>query len=129
MAGDTTPSAKSVTGTVQKFDRDTNTLTLSGTDKKLKVSDDTKVMKDGTTGSLSDIKEGQQVRASYSGTGTTVQATRIDVISAGGKMGGPSGGAGGTTGGGAGGGGTGGTTGGGTGGSSGGSSGSSGGKY
>ncbi|WP_242394066.1 hypothetical protein [Anaeromyxobacter oryzisoli] len=85
----TTPGAPSaaneLTGTVQKFDRDANQLTLANSDKKLRVSSDTQVMKDGQVGSLSDIREGDQVRASYSGTGDTVQVHRIEVMSAGSK--------------------------------------------
>ena len=40
-------------------------------------------MKDGQSASLSDIKEGNQVRASYSGSGDTLQVSRIDVMTAG----------------------------------------------
>jgi Cu/Ag efflux protein CusF len=72
-----------LTGTVEKFDRESKELTLQHSDKKLKVNDSTRVMKDGQRGSLSDIKEGDQVRASFSGTGATLTATRIDVVTAG----------------------------------------------
>jgi colicin import membrane protein len=81
--GDTSATAgQQLTGTIQKFDKDSKELTLANSDKKLKVSDDTKVMKDGQKGSLSDIKEGDQVRASYSGTGDTLQVTTLEVMSA-----------------------------------------------
>lgn len=72
-----------LTGTVEKFDRESKELTLQHSDKKLKVNDSTRVMKDGQRGSLSDIKEGDQVRASFSGTGDKLTATRIDVVTAG----------------------------------------------
>jgi hypothetical protein len=82
-----------VTGKVDKLDRSSNQLSL-----QLKVSDSTHVMKNGQPASLSDIKEGDQVRASFSPTG---QVDRIDVMSSGtgssspgssgGAMGGPSG--------------------------------------
>jgi Cu/Ag efflux protein CusF len=80
-----TTGTQELTGTVQKFDKDSNELTLSSSDRKLKVSDDTQVMKDGQIGSISDIHEGEQVRASFSGTGDTVQVQRIEVMSAGAK--------------------------------------------
>jgi hypothetical protein len=74
-----------VMGKVEKFDQSKNQLTL-----QLRVSDATQVMKDGRTASLSDIKEGDQVRASLSATG---QVQRIDVMSGGhtGMSGGSSG--------------------------------------
>jgi Cu/Ag efflux protein CusF len=76
-------TGQELTGTVQKFDKDSKELTLANSDKKLKVSDDTQVTKDGQKGSLSDIKEGEQVRASYSGTGDSLQVTTIEVMAAG----------------------------------------------
>ncbi len=68
-------SGQQVTGKVEKFDQTKNQLSL-----QLKVSDSTQVMKDGQKASLSDIKEGDQVRASLSSTG---QVQRIDVMSSG----------------------------------------------
>jgi hypothetical protein len=47
------------------------------------VTDSTRVMKDGQSASLSDIKEGDQIRASYSGSGDTLMVSRIDVMTAG----------------------------------------------
>ncbi|HSD19727.1 MAG TPA: hypothetical protein VLC54_06810 [Anaeromyxobacter sp.] len=76
-------SKNELTGTVEKFDRESKELTLQNSDKKLKVSDSTRVMKDGQSASLSDIKEGDQVRASYSGSGDTLQVSRIDVMTSG----------------------------------------------
>jgi hypothetical protein len=64
-----------VTGKVDKLDKSKNQLSL-----QLKVSESTQVMKDGQTASLSDIKEGDQVRASFSSSG---QVERIDVMSSG----------------------------------------------
>ena len=78
-------SGNQVTGKVDKVDRSGNQLSL-----QLKVSDSTQVMKDGHTASLSDIKEGDHVRASLSSSG---QVQRIDVMSSGSHhgMGGSSG--------------------------------------
>jgi Cu/Ag efflux protein CusF len=75
-----------VTGKVEKFDRTNKELTLS-----LKVSDSTQVTKDGQTASLSDIKEGDQVRASFSGSGETLEVTQIEVMSKGSTASPPSG--------------------------------------
>ncbi len=76
-------SSNELSGRVEKFDRSNSTLSLAGSDKKLKLSDDTTVMKDGQKASLSDIKEGDQVRASFSGSGVTLQATQIWITSSG----------------------------------------------
>jgi len=70
-------SRQQITGKVEKVDQTKNQLSL-----QLKVSDTTQVMKDGQKASLSDIKEGDQVRASFSSTG---QVQRIDVMSSGGS--------------------------------------------
>jgi Cu/Ag efflux protein CusF len=77
-----TTGAQEVIGTVEKFDPSKKELTLTTTDKTLKLTDDTQIMKEGQRASLSDIQEGAQVRASYSGTGDTVQVTQIEVMSA-----------------------------------------------
>jgi len=69
-------SQHEITGKVEKLDRTKKELSL-----RLKVSDDTQVMKDGQRASLSDIKEGDQVRASFTGSGDTLQVQRIDVVS------------------------------------------------
>jgi hypothetical protein len=76
-------ATKILQGKVEKFDRTDNTLTLSGTDKKLKVDSSTQVMKQGERASFEDIQEGDQVRASYSGSGETVNAKRIDIMPSG----------------------------------------------
>jgi hypothetical protein len=68
-----TAGASQVTGKVDKVDQTKNELSL-----KVKVDPSTQVMKNGKTATLSDIKEGDQVRASFSGS----QVQRIDVMSA-----------------------------------------------
>jgi hypothetical protein len=40
-------------------------------------------MKDGSSASLDDIKEGDEIRASYSGSGNTVRVKSLDIMSAG----------------------------------------------
>src|SRR6266542_2672389 len=72
-----------IQGKVKKFDKSKNQLTLSGNDKPLKVDSTTKVTKDGSRASLDDIKEGDQVRASYSGSGDTLMVSTIDIMPAG----------------------------------------------
>lgn len=70
-------------GKVQNFDRSDNTLTLAGSDKQLKVDSSTEIMKDGARASVDDIKEGDDVRASYSGTGDTLNVQRLYITSSG----------------------------------------------
>jgi len=82
-ASDKTAAGNSLQGKVEKFDRSKNTLTLSGVDKTLKLDSSTKVMKDGSSATLDDIKEGDQVRASFSGSGNTVKAKSLDIMTAG----------------------------------------------
>jgi hypothetical protein len=64
-----------VMGTVDKVDATSHQLSL-----QLKTDSTTKVMKDGQKAALSDIKEGDQVRASLSPSGTV---QRIDIMSSG----------------------------------------------
>jgi hypothetical protein len=71
-----------LSGKVEKYDRATRTLSLSDSDKKLKVTDDTQVTKDGTRVSPGQIMEGDEVRASYSGSGDALEATRIVIEAA-----------------------------------------------
>lgn len=78
QASASSSSSNQVTGKVEKFNRSSKELTLA-----LKVSDSTQVTKDGQQASLSDIKEGDQVRASFSGSGDTLQVTQIEVMSKG----------------------------------------------
>ncbi len=79
--GSTTSSqmgtSSEVTAKVDKFDQTKKELTL-----RLPVSDDTQVTKDGKRATLSDIKEGDQVRASFSGSGDQIKVNRIDVMTA-----------------------------------------------
>jgi hypothetical protein len=69
-----------LSGKIEKLDQDAQTLTLDSSEKKLKLSDDTRIMKDGARATLSDLQEGDQVRASFSGTGDTVNALVIEVV-------------------------------------------------
>ena len=71
-----------VTGKVEKFDKTSKELTLR-TAQEAQVSDSTQVTKDGQSASLTDIKEGDQVRASFSGSGDTLQVTQIEVMTKG----------------------------------------------
>ena len=72
-----------LTGKVQNFDRSKNELMLSGSDRKLKLDSSTRVMRDGSRASIDDIKEGDQVRASYSGSGDELQVKSLEITSAG----------------------------------------------
>jgi hypothetical protein len=86
VGGETASSASAthdheLTGRVESFDRSQNTLTISGTE--LEIDSSTEVMRDGTRASISDIKEGDQVRASFTGSGDTAAARRIEVMTQG----------------------------------------------
>ena len=76
-------SAKTeLSGTVKKVDQDKHSLKISsptGGDQDVKVADSAKITCDGSQGSLSQIKEGDQVRASFDASGN--QADRIEVTS------------------------------------------------
>ncbi len=74
-----TGSSHQIAGTVQKYDKDAKTVTLSNSDKTLKLTDKTRVTKDSQPASASDLREGDEVRASYSGTGNEVDAVTIDI--------------------------------------------------
>jgi Cu/Ag efflux protein CusF len=71
-------ASNELTGRVEKFDHDSKTFTVAG--KDLKIDSSTKVMKDGEKAELTDIKEGDEIRASYSGSGDTLTADRIEVM-------------------------------------------------
>jgi Cu/Ag efflux protein CusF len=68
-----------LTGKVQKVDHEKKTLTLGG--KELKLTDTTTVTKAGQPSSHADIKEGDEVRASFSP--DTLQVSSIEVKAAG----------------------------------------------
>jgi hypothetical protein len=70
-----------VSGKVERYDRQNRTLTLQDSEKKLKVTDDTQVTRDGTRVSPGQIMEGDEVRASYSGSGDVVELTVIEITS------------------------------------------------
>jgi len=80
-------TANALQGKVEKLDRTKNTMTLSGSDKILRIDASTMVMKNGVKATIDDVKEGDEVRASYLGSGTTVKVKSLEV-------GEPSGGAG-----------------------------------
>lgn len=83
MTGDQAPTGQAgeltATGQVVRASDDELVLRQAGEQElKLKVSDDTPVMMDGRQASVSELKEGTQVRASYQEQGGTPQAIRIE---------------------------------------------------
>jgi hypothetical protein len=80
-AASTTTHGDQIVGRVDRIDRSTNTMSLNG--KMLKLDSSTEVTKDGARASLNDIQEGDQVRASYAGSGDTLNVQRVDVLSSG----------------------------------------------
>lgn len=77
----TSQAGKELAGRIDHIDRSTNTLTLDG--RMLKMDSSTEVTKDGSRATLSDVKEGDQVRASFSGSGDTLNVQRLEVMSSG----------------------------------------------
>ncbi len=75
-------SASEISGTVKSVDPATKEVTLAGSDGTLSVTDDTQIVKDGRPAALSDVREGDEVRASYSGSGETTQVMKLEVVEA-----------------------------------------------
>ncbi len=75
--------ASALQGKVQSFDRSNNTLVLAGSAKTLKIDSTTQVRRDGARASVGDIKEGDQVRASFAGAGDTLNVSTLDILAAG----------------------------------------------
>jgi hypothetical protein len=74
-------ASSEVSGKVEKYDRQNRLLTLADSDKKLKVTDDTQVTRDGTRVSPGQIMEGDEVHASFSGSGDEVEVVQIEITS------------------------------------------------
>lgn len=68
-----------LSGKVETYDRANRTLSLANSDKLLRVTDDTQVFKGGDRVSPGQIMEGDEVRASFTGSGDTLEVVRIDV--------------------------------------------------
>ncbi len=75
-------STSEISGTVKSVDSATKEVTLAGSDGTLSVNDDTQIVKDGRPAALSDVREGDEVRASYSGSGETTQVIKLEVVEA-----------------------------------------------
>jgi hypothetical protein len=73
-----TASAYEVTGRVEKIDE--ASIQVAG--KQLKIDSSTSVSKGGIGATLADVKEGDEVRASLSGSGDPPKAERIEVMPA-----------------------------------------------
>lgn len=81
-AGTTASASKELSGVVKKVDKDKRSLkisSLTGGDQELKVADSATITRDGTQAGLDQIKEGDQVRASFDASGN--QASKIEVTS------------------------------------------------
>jgi Cu/Ag efflux protein CusF len=81
-AGTTASASKELSGVVKKVDKDKRSLkisSLTGGDQELKVADSATITRDGTQAGLDQIKEGDQVRASFDSSGN--QASKIEVTS------------------------------------------------
>ncbi len=82
QAGTAASASKELSGVVKDVDKDNHSLKISsgvGADQELKVADSATITRDGSQASLDQIKEGDQVRASFDASGT--QASTIEVNS------------------------------------------------
>ena len=80
--GATTSTSSEVSGMVKKVDKDKHSLKISsstGSEQELKVADSATITRDGNQVGLDQIKEGDQVRASFDATGSNV--SKIEVTS------------------------------------------------
>ena len=78
----TASASKELSGVVKKVDKDKRSLKISsatGGEQELKVADSATITRDGTQSGLDQIKEGDQVRASFDASGN--QASKIEVNS------------------------------------------------
>jgi hypothetical protein len=77
------PTGNEVSGRIEAIDRANRTLTIANSEKPLKLTDDTEVIRNGEKSSPGDLMEGDEVRASFSGSGDNLQVTRVEVIGTG----------------------------------------------
>ena len=80
--GTTASASKELSGVVKKVDKDKRSLKISsatGGEQELKLAEGVTITRDGTQAGLDQIKEGDQVRASFDASGS--QASKIEVSS------------------------------------------------
>jgi Cu/Ag efflux protein CusF len=80
--GTTASASKELSGVVKKVDKEKRSLKISsptGGEQELKLAETATITRDGTQAGLDQIKEGDQVRASFDASGT--QASKIEVNS------------------------------------------------
>jgi Cu/Ag efflux protein CusF len=80
--GATASASSELSGVVKKIDKDKHSLKISSTtggEQELKVADSATITRDGNQAGLDQIKEGDQVRASFDASGSNV--SKIEVTS------------------------------------------------
>jgi Cu/Ag efflux protein CusF len=80
--GTTASASADVSGVVKKIDKDKKSLKISspsGGEQDLKLADSATITRDGSQAALDQIKEGDQVRASFDASGS--KASKIEVSS------------------------------------------------
>lgn len=80
--GTSASASTELSGVVKKVDKDKHSLkisSLTGSEQELKISNSATITRDGSQASLDQIKEGDQVRASFDASGS--QASKIEVSS------------------------------------------------
>jgi len=73
-----TSGERTASGNVKSID--SKALTLNN-GEQVRLTHDTKFLRDGQTASLQDVKPGEQVRASYEPRGKVAYADRIEILS------------------------------------------------
>ncbi len=76
----TFPDAAYMNDVVQKYDKSSNQITLANSGKTMQVSENCKVMMNGKSASMSDIKEGSSIRAAMTGSGDSAKIVEIWVL-------------------------------------------------
>lgn len=80
----TYPDAVYTNDVVKKVDMSKHELTLASSGKTVQLSDDCKVMMNGKSASMSEVKEGEPIRAAMTGKGDAAKIVEIWVIQPGG---------------------------------------------
>jgi Cu/Ag efflux protein CusF len=72
-----------LSGVVKKVDKKNRSVSISSPtgEQQLKISQDAKITRDGSTAALDQLKEGEQVRASFDP--TSKEATKLEIQSSG----------------------------------------------
>lgn len=74
------PDAVYMKDVVKKMDGSKHEITMATSGKTMKMSDDVKVMRDGKPAAMSDVKEGEPIRAAVKGKGDSAEIVEIWIL-------------------------------------------------